>query len=188
MEKLRAYFDQLYPLSDEEWIAFATKLVPKEVKKKEWILLEGESCNYIAFIEQGVFRFYHTKDGQEIVTAFFFVGDFLSNYRSFLSNQASKHSIQALKKSKIWMMQQQDLYQLYEQYPMIDRLGRLVAEQLYLTVARRLDIFMYETPEERYLDLIRRGSKLLHEVPQYMLASYLGVSPETLSRIRKRIF
>ena len=76
---------------------------------------------------------------------------------------------------------------LYNKYPKFDRLGRIIAENLYLSVAKRLDSSLYETAEDRYRDLLFRGSRLLQDVPQYMLASYLGISPESLSRIRKRI-
>ncbi len=80
----------------------------------------------------------------------------------------------------------QELNSLYDKHKNIERLGRLIAENLYLMVASRLDSFMFQTPEERYKSLIERNSRLLQDVPQYMIASYLGVKPETLSRIRGR--
>jgi hypothetical protein len=79
-----------------------------------------------------------------------------------------------------------DLQALYDRYKNMERLGRFISEQLYLTVASRLDSFMFDAPSERYLALQKRNSKLLEEIPQYMIASYLGVKPETLSRIRAR--
>lgn len=88
--------------------------------------------------------------------------------------------------SVIYKINLQELQLLYDKHQNIERLGRLIAENLYLTVANRLDSFMFETPKDRYKALIDRNSRLLQDVPQYMIASYLGVKPETLSRIRAR--
>jgi CRP-like cAMP-binding protein len=128
----------------------------------------------------------YDKDGEEKITAFNFKGNFVTNYRSFLTGQPSDHYIQALLDSVIYIINLQDLQSLYDKHKNIERLGRLIAENLYLTVANRLDSFMFQTPSERYKELIERNSRLLQEIPQYMIASYLGVKPETLSRIRKR--
>jgi CRP-like cAMP-binding protein len=187
MEQIRKYFNQLLPLSDEEWNAYAGCLSKRHISRNQHLLEAGKTCDFIAFIEQGSFRFYFTQKGTEIVTAFFFTGDFLSNYRSFVTQSPSTHHIQSLSESVIWVIKREQQMILYDKYPKFERLGRVIAENLYLSVARRLDSFLYETPEERYRDLFLRGSRLLQDVPQYMLASYLGISPESLSRIRKRI-
>lgn len=187
MDQLRIYFERMHKLSDEEWQAFQSTLERQELKKNDFLLEEGKTCRHLHFIQEGAFRFFYLKDGKELVTAFFFSGDFVTNYRSFLTGQPSDHSIEALRDSVVWSINKQNLHDLYDRYPVIDRLGRLMAERLYLVVTQRLDNLLYNNPEERYLDLLRRGSKLLQEVPQYMLASYLGVSAESLSRIRKRI-
>lgn len=81
-----------------------------------------------------------------------------------------------------------DLQQLYDEYKNIERVGRLIAENLFLGVTQRLDSFMHQSPEQRYMDLVNRNAEMLQRVPQYHIAAYLGVSPETLSRIRKRAF
>ncbi len=186
MEKIRVYFSKFITLTDEEWDAFAACIQKEAFQKRDLILKEGKVCDFIAFVGEGMFRFYYVDDGDEKVTAFFFPGDFVSNYRSFLTALPSEHYIEAMKDSVIYKVKRSDLLALYDQYPKLDRLGRLIAEALYLTVAKRLDAFLYATPEDRYRELQNRNSKLLQEVPQYMLASYLGVKPETLSRIRSR--
>jgi len=88
--------------------------------------------------------------------------------------------------SVIYKINLQALQDLYDKHKNIERLGRLIAENLYLIVANRLDSFLFQTLEERYKTLIERNSRLLQEILQYMIASYLGVKPETLSRIRGR--
>lgn len=186
MEGIRTYFNKFIKLSDVEWNAFASCIQKQQISKREFILTEGATCDFIAFVGEGMFRFYYVDEGNEKVTAFFFPGDFVSNYRSFITGQPSDHNIESMKESVVYKVMKKDLLKLYDQYPAIDRLGRLIAENLYLTVAKRLDEFLYSSPEERYRNLQNRNSKLLQEVPQYMLASYLGVKPETLSRIRMR--
>lgn len=186
MEGLRKYFEKLITLTDEEWNAFARKLQRKQLMARTPLLHQGEVCTYVAFVEKGAFRFFYNRDGEERVTAFFFAGDAVSNYRSFLTGMPSDHIIETLQESVFWMIQKKDLYELFDDYPKLDRLGRFIAENLYLTVARRLDSFLFDTPEKRYDDLLKRNSRLLQDVPQFMLASYLGIKPESLSRIRKR--
>jgi CRP/FNR family transcriptional regulator, anaerobic regulatory protein len=186
MEGLRKYFEKFIPLKDEEWSAFSYKLQKKQIAARAYLLEQGEVCTFVAFIEKGAFRFFYSRDGEERVTAFFFAGDSVSNYRSFLTGLPSEHIIESLQESTYWIIQKKDLYELFNTYPSIDRLGRFIAENLYLTVARRLDSFLFDSPEQRYDDLLRRNSRLLQDVPQFMLASYLGIKPESLSRIRKR--
>jgi CRP-like cAMP-binding protein len=186
METLRIYFNKFLKLNDSEWKDFEGCLTKVNITNKEQILRQGEHCNFIAFIHEGSFRFYYDKDGIEKITAFNFKGDFVSNYRSFLTGKPSDHYIEAMQDSVIYKINLQELNSLYDKHKNIERLGRLIAENLYLMVASRLDSFMFHTPEERYRALIVRNSRLLNEVPQYMIASYLGVKPETLSRIRAR--
>jgi CRP-like cAMP-binding protein len=186
LEILRLYFNKFIKLNDPEWTDFEKCIVKATISKNKEILKPGEHCNFIAFIQEGSFRFYYDKEGEVKITSFFFKGDFVSNYRSFLTGKPSDHFIEAMQDSVIYKINLQELNSLYDKHKKIERLGRLIAENLYLMVASRLDSFMFQTPEERYKALIERNSRLLQEVPQYMIASYLGVKPETLSRIRGR--
>lgn len=186
MEALRIYFEKFIKLSDAEWIDFQECLIKEVVHKKDLILKENEKCNFIAFIQEGIFRFYKIQEGEEKITAFFFTGDFVTNYRSFLEGKPSEHNIEALQDAVIYKIKLEQLQKLYDKHKTIERLGRLIAENLYLIVANRLDSFMFKSPADRYNELVKRNSKLLAEIPQYMIASYLGIKPETLSRIRAR--
>lgn len=175
-------------MNDSEWKDFESCLTKRNITKKEKILKQGEHCNFVAFIHEGSFRLYYDKNGEEIVTAFNFKGDFVTNYRSFLTGNPSDHYIEAMQDAVIYIINLPELQFLFDKHKNIERLGRLIAENLYLMVAHRLDSFMFQTPLERYNELIKRNSRLLQEVPQYMIASYLGVKPETLSRVRSRKF
>lgn len=186
MEILRNYLEKFLLLSDEEWLDFKECIEIEKISKKDFILKEGEKCDFIAFIQEGIFSFYNFHEGEEKITAFFFSGEFASNYRSFLTKSPSKHYIEALQDSIIYKIKLEKLIKLYDKHKSIERLGRLIAENLYLGVANRLDSFMFDSPAIRYQDLLNRNSKLISEIPQYMIASYIGVKPETLSRIRAR--
>lgn len=186
METIRLYFNKFIKLNDSEWADFEKCILKTTVAKNEQILKQGEHCNFIAFIQEGSFRFYYDNEGEVKITAFFFQNDFISNYRSFLTGKPSDHFIEAMQDAVIDKINLQALNSLYDKHKTMERLGRLIAENLYLTVANRLDSFLLQNPEERYRALIERNSRLLQEVPQYMIASYLGVKPETLSRIRAR--
>ena len=186
METLRLYFNKFIKLNDSEWAEFENCIVKATIAKNEQILKPAEHCNFIAFIQEGSFRFYYDKEGEVKITAFFFQGDFVSNYKSFLTGKPLDHFIEAMQDAAIYKINLQELKSLYDKHKNIERLGRLIAENLYLMVASRLDSFMFQTPEERYKSLIERNSRLLQDVPQYMIASYLAVKPETLSRIRGR--
>lgn len=187
MEQIRAYFNHFISLTDDEWADFAACIHREAHGKKKFILEEGQKCDYIAFIGEGIYRFYHIREGVEEVTAFFFPGDFVTNYRSFLTGQPSEHFVESMDESIIYKIYRKDLNELYDRHKNIERLGRLIAENLYLSVTKRLDSFLHASPEQRYRELQSRNSRLLQEVPQYMVASYLGVKPETLSRIRARM-
>ncbi len=186
-DKIRKYFDRLVILPDEEWREMEQCFELIEFKKGDILLDANTHCNFIGFVNNGIIRFYEIKKGNEKVTAFWFPNEFLSNYRSFLSGEKSNHYIEALSDGGYWKLKKENLFKLYDDFPVIDRLGRKMAEQLYLMITKRVDNLLRETPEERYHNLIDKNSRLLQEVPQYMIASYLGVSAETLSRIKKRI-
>ncbi|MCB1146560.1 MAG: Crp/Fnr family transcriptional regulator [Leptospiraceae bacterium] len=187
MQAIRSYFDKLVKLNDLEFAEIVRVMKKVSLSKKEFLLNEGEVCDFVAFIEKGVFRYHHEIEGEEKVIAFFFEREFVSNYRSFLTGQPSEYYIQALEESEIWIIRKADLMRLYDKFPKIDRLGRFIAERLFLAVTARLDSFLFSSPEDRFQSLIKQNPALFERVPQYMIASFLGVTPESLSRIRTRV-
>lgn len=143
-------------------------------------------CDFIAFISCGSLCYFYDDDGDEKVTGFFFEGDAACDYASFLSNAVSNHTIEAITDVSYFKLMKVDLEKLYDQDKTFERMGRLISEKLFLSMDRRLNSLLHQSPEERYLSLTKRNPKLIQEVPQYMIASYLGVKPETISRIRAR--
>jgi CRP/FNR family transcriptional regulator, anaerobic regulatory protein len=179
---------QFILLDQGEQEHFLTKLQVKEYKKKELILREGEVCKYAYFINYGCLRYYYNVEGQENTAQFFFENGWYADYESFLSGKPSKQNIETLEKSEMLLLAAKDLQQLYIDIPKFERFGRLMAENAFLGVRQRSEMLENQTAEERYLNLMKERPKVFERIPQHYIASYLGIKPPSLSRIRKRIF
>ena len=174
-------------LTETEWLVLSNSLVTKHYKKGEYFLRENEFCNYVGFVDKGLFNFFYLIDGVEHIRGFFFMNDFISNYPCFLLGNKSKFYIRALENSSITLIHKKDLFLLYKQLPKLQELSRSIVEKLYIEISEKYESFFIKTAEERYLELINSEPNIIKTVPQYMIASYLGITPEGLSRIKKRI-
>ncbi len=186
-DRLKTSLDRLLPLSREEFISFATLLTTRRLAKHESLLQAGEVCTHIAFINQGCLRYYYLKDGNEFNGQFFFEGSWVGDYQSFLTGQASVQYIDALEDTELLVIRRDDLQALYAENPQFERFGRLLAENVVIGSQRRTASLLFDTPEERYLKLISERPKVVERIPLHHIASYLGIKPESLSRIRKRL-
>ena len=173
-------------LTEEEWLVFSQFLIKKHYKKGDYLLKENDYCNYVGFVDKGFFNFYYLIDGVEHIRGFFFSNEFISNYPCFLLENKSKFYIQALEDSSVTLIHRDDLLMLYEKLPKFQVLSRKIVENLYMEVSEKYESFFLKSPEERYLELMNTSPNFIQRVPQYMIASYLGMTPEGLSRIRKR--
>lgn len=166
---------------------FCSKLFPKHLLKKEFLVRQGETCRHIAFINEGLMRLYYDVEGEEHVRQFHFERSFCSEYQSFLTEKPAQMSLQALEDTELLLISHADLYALFRLNKEFERIGRILAEQSFIFVSQRFASMLLESPEERYQILVRERPKVVQRVPQYMIASYLGITPEALSRIRKRL-
>jgi CRP/FNR family transcriptional regulator, anaerobic regulatory protein len=178
---------QFISLDKSEQDVFISKLIVKRYKKKELILQEGEVCKYAYFINHGCLRYYYNVDGQENTAQFFFENGWYTDYDSFLTGKPTKQNIEALEKSDILLLSVKDLQQLYGEIPKFERFGRMMAENAFLGIRHRSELLENQTAEERYLTLMKERPKVFERIPQHYIASYLGIKPPSLSRIRKRI-
>ena len=174
-------------LTEEEWLVFSASLITKQYKKGDFFLKEDEFCDYVGFVDKGFFNFFYLVNGVNHVRGFFSPNEFISNYPCFLLERKSKFYIQALEDSSVTLMHRDDLLMYYKILPKVQELSRGIVENLYLEVSDKYESFFLKTPEERYLNLISSKPKVIEKLPQYMIASYLGVTPEGLCRIKKRV-
>jgi CRP/FNR family transcriptional regulator, anaerobic regulatory protein len=174
-------------LNEAEEAAFVKILDVKQFKKKEFLLQEGRVCNKIFFVNSGCARLFYNVDGVENTVQFFFPNSWYTDFSSFLTGQAALENLQALEPCEVVIIKKEDLYKLYNQYPVFDRIGRVLAENAFLSLTKLNRMLTNEEPEERYVNLMTQRPELFEKIPQHYIASYLGIKPESLSRIRKRI-
>jgi CRP-like cAMP-binding protein len=185
-EQLKKYIE----FNDVEWEVFRSHLTFGKLKKKQHFAEPGEVCSDIGFIVSGSIRYYFVKDGQEITNYFSFENEFVSSYTSFLTREPGFSYIQALEETTLINISYKDWHQMLA-HPLLaykmERFGRLVAEYYLICYDNRMISFITKTPEERYLELLSTGRDILQRVPQHYIAHFLGITPVSLSRIRRRI-
>lgn len=187
MSKIKDFFSRLSPLKEEYWQLFYSKLEKREFPKKAIILKQGEVENYLSFVENGIVRHYFEKINGDITFDFTFEGNFFSAYKSFLARTPSEYNIQSLTNVTLYSISYENLQKVYKQTPKGNMFGRFAAERLYLEKFNRELSLLTETAEQRYLNLFKEQPKLIKEIPLQYIASYIGITPQALSRIRKRI-
>jgi CRP-like cAMP-binding protein len=163
--------------------AFTFRQVPKKFKLTE----EGKIAKEVYFILQGLVRLYYTKDGEEITGFIFREHLFASSYDSFLRQAPSIQTLETLEDSDLLVISYSGMQQLYDTLPKMHILTRKVAEQRFINAQMILSSFILDSPEERYSKFEEQHGDLLLRVPHHMIASYLGITPVSLSRIRKRL-
>ncbi|OUJ73487.1 Crp/Fnr family transcriptional regulator [Hymenobacter crusticola] len=190
MHPLRAYLLRFVPdLTDADWHPLEQALRPHHLRRGEHLLQAGESWPVLGLLLHGTCRLYYPRpDGEERTTYFFFENHLLGDYAGCLTGQPSRLSIQALVDTELVVFDYAVLRQLYQDRPVYERFGRLLAEYHLLGTDARLVEQLLLSPEERYRALLISGkTKILERIPQHLLANYLGITPVSLSRIRGRV-
>ncbi len=186
-EKLKAFYTQLFPITEEGWKVTESVLAIRSFKKGDFIVREGSICNYVSFVNHGLCRVYFLVDGKEKIIKFSSECEYVSDYESFLTRKPALTFVQALEDTEVVDISYPDLQMLYQQVPEANVLGRMIAEQLFLFTCNNNRAGVKDSILERYTNLIMDQPWLLQRVPQYMIASYLGITPEALSRIKSRV-
>ncbi len=148
---------------------------------------EGQVCHDIFFMAKGCARLYYLKDGVEITGFFFTEGMFLNAFQSFLTRSPSRQIIETLEPCELLCLSYERLEELYRELPVTHVLMRKMLEERFISAQSLVSSFIMDSPEERYLKMLHAHPEILRRIPQHMLATFLGITPVSLSRIRKRI-
>ncbi|WP_417371306.1 Crp/Fnr family transcriptional regulator [Gelidibacter japonicus] len=189
MQQIKAYLDQIASISQSDWDFFTSKLQRRVIPKKSVFLKLNEIENHISFIESGVVRLYIPKENseKEITFGFSFKDQFISAYDSFLTRQPSAYELEALTETTLLSITYNDLQDVYKTTEIGNLIGRLAAERLFLIKSKREQHLLNLTAEERYLKLFKERPELIKIIPLKYISSYIGVTAQALSRIRRRL-
>lgn len=190
LQQFRTQLDKIVELTNEQWAIFSEYLYVREIPKKGLFAEAGKYCREVALIARGSMRVFHVKDGVEMSGYFCFQNEFVSSYTAFLRGNKSSISIDAMEDAVLICFTHQSLQSMLADDRIalkMERFGRLIAEELICCYDERVISFITMTPEERYMLMVERQDKFLQKVPQHYIANYLGITPVSLSRIRKRI-
>lgn len=181
-------FDKRVILSQEERDVIKQYLSPKKLRKKQYLLQEGDVCKFIAFVEKGALRQYTLdENGNERIIQFALEGWTTSDLYSFLTGEIATYNIDALEDTEIILISKSAHDELLLKVPKYETFTRLQITGAYVAMQKRLTSIISCPLDERYSNFISLYPDIVQRVPQHMIASYMGLQPETLSRIRRRI-
>ena len=187
MEHLLSHIKNYYTLSDEAQQALFDCFTKVTAFKNELLITEGSICRKLYFLEQGALRGFYNVDGKEITHWFGFENDFVTSFHSFITGKPAVENIQLIENSTLWSISKSALTALFNQYHEVERLVRIVYERYYIRLEERYVNAQFKTAKELYENLLKQSPHILERVPLGYVASYLGISQETLSRIRGRL-
>ena len=182
------YFNKILPLGDKERVIVEEFFKERRVRRRQFILQEGEISKHNTFVVEGCFKMYFADDnGKEHNLQFAIENWWIGDISSFHSEEPSKLYIEAIENSIILQIKKEDLLKLFVDYPIFNRIFRVLAENAMVGLQQRTIQNISSTAEERYLDFQKRYPQFFNRISNVQIASYLGVTPEFLSAIRKKI-
>lgn len=182
---MKAFLQSFNILSEEEINAFEQLLKPKKLKKNDFFIKEGSICREVAFVNSGIFRsFYYSSSGEEVTYCFTFPNNFVTAFSSFITQQPSPENIKALTDVELLTISREEVKKLEASSTNWLTLFKVMTEQEYLNMEKRIFLLQKESAEKRYEDLLIHHPEFLQTIPLNYLASYLGITQRHLSRIR----
>lgn len=186
--KIKAYYQDLIPqLLEEDWDSLEQRLTIQHLRKGDILTRNGEVCKQVSFINKGLLRMFYLVEGKEISTGFVPENNYLAQYDSFLTRQPSTGNIDALEDCELINLSYDNMQMLYNDKPVFQIFGRKIAEMLFIMISSQTNSLLTLSPEERYKNLLENQPFIIQRVPQYMIASYIGITPEHLSRLRRKM-
>ena len=186
MHRLIEHFESYLPLSEEEKKLVEARATLRKIKRRQMILQEGFVCKHYSFVVEGCFRMYGVDDkGTEHNLQFAAENDWIADIGSFHSAKPSQLFIEAIEPSVILQIEKENLYFLYINIPKLDRIFKVIIENKYVELQNRVLQNISSTAQQRYLNFLEQYPTLSLRLPNAQIASYLGITPEFLSKIRK---
>ncbi|MEM9919684.1 MAG: Crp/Fnr family transcriptional regulator [Bacteroidota bacterium] len=186
IERFIEYLSNYQKLTEEEEGIIRQCLLVNTYKKGEQLLTEGNISKAFYFNLQGCVRLYYVVDGEEKTTFFYTEGQFISSFESFVHQKPAKHNLECIEDCTLVVISQESTSQLLNFSQKFDMLARIIMEEELITYQNILTLFITMNPEQRYLAFRENHPELIRRIPQYLIASFLGVSAESLSRIKRR--
>ena len=188
VQPLIDHFKNYLPLDEEEKKLLETRVTQRKIKRRQMILQEGFTCKHYSFVVEGCFRMYGVDiKGVEHNIEFAAESNWIADIGSFHSGKQSKLFIEALEPSVILQIEKQDLYFLYLSIPKLDRIFKVIIENKFVELQNHVLQNISSTAQQRYLSFLEQYPKLALRLPNTQIASYLGVTPEFLSKIRSEL-
>ncbi len=183
---LHDFFDAIYPLTSNSRQAIERIVTEKTYKKQEVIQPIGSRCKTVYFIKNGCARIFYFKDGHDITEHFAFKKDIIVRAESLFTGKPTSKGIQAINDTNVLKIDALSLFRLYDVHHDIERLFRLIFEKEYVNTVKRIESFQFKSAKERYLDLLNT-TEIVQKIPLKYIASYLGITQVSLSRIRAEV-
>ena len=185
---IQSLSSDLFPLGEEEIAQLKSAFKERQIKRRQFILQKGDVCKHYTFVAEGCMKLYKIdQNGKEHNLQFTIEYEWISDLGSLYSETPSEVYIEAIEQSTILQIERKDLYYLYANYPNIDRRFRVVIENSFIALQQRMFQNISSMAEERYSNFLKTHPNLFNRISNVQIASYLGVTPEFLSNIRKRI-
>ena len=185
---IKAFLTSFQVLTSDEISQFEGLLVKRHLKKGTFFISEGKFSKEVAFINTGILRsFYTTESGEEMTYCISFPNALMTAYSAFITGMPTIENIQAIADSELLIIQKHDIDKLQESSPNWIRFSKIIAELQYLELEKRLFVFQKDKAKKRYIDLLENQPDYVQQIPLQYLASYLGITPRHLSRLRKEI-
>lgn len=185
---LREHFTETDYFCDEEFENFTSFLTVRQLKKKEYFTVQGELCRYLAFVNSGCLRAFHTdQKGDEFTMYFAFLNWWIGDKTSFYSGTPSRFSVQVLEDCEVFQADKTRWEEALDQIPTFEKWYRVKTRKSYEATQQKIIDTQTESAEEKYVKLMKNSPEIVQRIPQHYIASYLGIKPQSLSRIRKNI-